>query len=88
MNETYSPHSDRKKCIALFKKLSDFIDREMDEEAYNAISEHTEKCPTCKACIESLKQTSKLCSEVADMDVPPAFSKKIEELVTTFAAKG
>ena len=41
MTSTHTPHPD---CLALFEKLSEFIDKELDEPTYREIDRHAQTC--------------------------------------------
>ena len=71
-------------CLEMFKKLSEYIDGELDELNCEELEKHLSDCPACKICMMTLKQTVNLCKEVKENPVPAGFSDKmaafIEEL--------
>jgi anti-sigma factor RsiW len=48
-------------CIKILKRLSAYIDDELDFEICAEIREHLGACPNCEEFIESLRQTVRLC---------------------------
>ena len=74
---------DRKDCLAMFAKLSDYIDNELDELTCKDIEDHARVCIPCKSCLETLRQTIGLCRSI-DTDqtpVPKAFSRQLKMLI-------
>lgn len=72
------PH---KECLALFEKLSEYIDRELDEIDCREIERHAEDCIRCRSCLETLRRTSELCQSIPDHAVPDGFSMRLKTLV-------
>ncbi|MCG6893804.1 MAG: zf-HC2 domain-containing protein, partial [Desulfobacteraceae bacterium] len=40
-------------CLSLFEKMSDYIDRELDETTCQDIEKHASECFACKVCLET-----------------------------------
>ena len=57
-------------CLALFEKLSEYIDQELAPEARRDIETHVAECLACFACLQTLKQTIALCRQAGDQPVP------------------
>ena len=57
---THKDH-DHHKCMALFEKMSEYIDRELDDEARAQVEMHIRACCHCQACYETLQRTVDLC---------------------------
>ncbi len=68
-------------CLEMFKKLSEYIDGELDQLNCEELENHLSDCPTCKICMITLKQTVNLCKEVKDNPVPESFSDKMTTFV-------
>ncbi|WP_300667822.1 anti-sigma factor [Desulfoluna sp.] len=80
MTTNHTHHDDdHKACLALFEKLSEYIDGETDEVTCKAIRAHIEACPCCTTCLETLKRTIGFCEEVKEVPVPAGFSQKLRE---------
>jgi anti-sigma factor RsiW len=74
MSHDHHPHPD---CLALFEKLSEYIDKELDEATRIEIESHAAMCIQCKSCVETLKRTADLCGSLAEISVPQNFSKRL-----------
>ena len=70
-----------KHCVAMFKKLSEYIDGELDRASGKEIEAHIEKCAACKICLATLRTTVHLCGEITPHPVPAAFSDKLRALL-------
>jgi anti-sigma factor RsiW len=77
---TCKPH-DHHRCLELFSRLSDYIDREMGEGELREIDAHITECLACLSCLQSLKQTIALCKQTGEQPVPAVFSRKLQSLV-------
>lgn len=77
---TCKPH-DHLSCLELFDKLSEYIDREMDETERRSIEAHVAECLACFSCLQSLKQTIALCKQTGRQPVPAVFSQKLQTMV-------
>ncbi len=74
------PHS-HENCIALFERLSEYIDQELDPPTCSAIEAHINACKPCQVCLETLKQTVGLCRKLERRQVPEAFSVKLKDAI-------
>jgi anti-sigma factor RsiW len=77
---TCKPH-DHLRCLELFSRLSEYIDREMDEAECRDIEAHITECLACLSCLQSLKQTIALCKQIGRQPVPAVFSQKLQSMV-------
>ena len=75
------------RCIALFEKMSEYVDNELDDPTCRDIESHVSECLACKICIETLKRTIDLCKNVEKEPVPPEFSYRLRTAVDHFAAE-
>lgn len=57
-------------CKKHFKRLSEYLDGELDAQACNEIESDLEKCPECLECLYSLKRTIQLCKEAGEEEMP------------------
>jgi NAD-dependent dihydropyrimidine dehydrogenase PreA subunit len=57
-------------CKKHFKRISEYLDGELDDRACKEIEESLEKCPECLECLNSLKKTIQLCKEAGDEEMP------------------
>lgn len=68
-------------CVAMFEKLSEYIDGELDSMSATEIESHIEVCAACKICLATLKTTVHMCSSISRNPVPEAFSQKLKALL-------
>jgi anti-sigma factor RsiW len=71
-------------CLALFDKLSEYIDGEMDEAERLEIEAHIAQCVACFSCLQSLRQTIALCKQAGRQTVPAVFSARLQTIVRQF----
>jgi anti-sigma factor RsiW len=62
MSDNNHPHHE---CIAMFEKLSEYIDNDLDAVTCKDIEQHAKSCVACQACIATLKQTIALCKTIS-----------------------
>ncbi len=72
---------DHKQCRALFEKLSEYIDNELDQALCEQIEGHLHDCPPCQACLNTLRQTVALCRQMTSRRVPEDFSKRLRRML-------
>jgi RNA polymerase sigma-70 factor (ECF subfamily) len=67
--------------MEMFQKLSEYIDGELDTLSCAEIERHIENCVACFSCVETLKQTVKLCRRLKNEPVPELFSRRLQMLI-------
>ncbi len=72
---------DHEHCLEMFKRLSEYLDNELDDIACNEIEQHVKECVPCFSCLQTLKRTVDLCKQTANKPVPEEFSQKLKELI-------
>jgi predicted anti-sigma-YlaC factor YlaD len=72
---------DHKHCLEMFKKLSEYLDNELDEITCKNIEHHVKECFSCFVCLQTLKRTVDLCKQAENKPVPRAFSEKLKEII-------
>jgi RNA polymerase sigma-70 factor (ECF subfamily) len=72
---------DHKQCRELFKRLSEYIDDELDRTHCEEIEKHLEQCPPCQACLATLKQTVALCREMKTHATPKELSDRLRLMI-------
>lgn len=85
--ERTDPHHSHKNCIALFERLSEYIDRELDAPTCKDIEAHIKSCKPCQVCLKTLKQTVDLCNNLERRQVPEAFSMKLKGTIFDLVKK-
>jgi anti-sigma factor RsiW len=76
---------DHKQCMALFAKLSEYIDNELDTATARTISEHLDHCKPCQVCLATLKRTVLLCRSASgtDLSVPDGLARRLRSIIST-----
>ena len=74
---------DHQHCLEMFKRLSEYLDNELDELTCNEIERHVKDCVPCFSCLQTLKRTVDLCKQTANKPVPREFSEKLKEMIQT-----
>ncbi|MCW7754582.1 zf-HC2 domain-containing protein [Desulfobotulus sp. H1] len=67
-------------CLALFDRLSAYVDGELHGEARRELEDHLQNCPKCRVCLTTLSQSIRICKRVGTRPVPEALSRKLEAL--------
>ncbi len=73
-----------KDCQKVFDKLSEYIDRELNEEECLVFEEHIQNCKPCLDFLESLEHTVKLCKHLDNQEsyrIPRDVSIKLHEFL-------
>lgn len=83
-SDSHQPHSN---CLALFEKLSEYIDRELDAPTCKDIEAHIQDCKPCQVCMGTLKQTIELCKHLKHRSVPETFHRKLKDAISDLAEK-
>jgi len=68
--------------MALFERLSEYIDKELDPPTCDDIKAHIKACKPCKVCLDTLKRTVNLCNHLERHQVPEAFSLKLKQVIS------
>ena len=72
---------DHEHCLEMFKRLSEYLDNELDDLTCNEIEHHVKKCVPCFSCLQTLKRTVDLCKQTTNKPVPEEFSQKLKEMI-------
>ena len=76
-----SADHDHKHCLEMFKKLSEFIDEEMDHVSCAEIEKLAVNCVGCFTCLVTLKRTVAICKNVKDQPIPQDFSRRLKTII-------
>jgi len=75
-------------CLEMFKKLSEYIDGELDQVTCEELERHVEECVPCKICLATLKKTVKICNEMESNPVPETVSQRLKEMIQNLPYEG
>ncbi|MBW1705937.1 MAG: zf-HC2 domain-containing protein [Deltaproteobacteria bacterium] len=64
-------------CKKHFKRISEYLDGELDDRACKEIEESLEKCPECLECLSSLKKSVQLFKEAGEEEMPTEIRKRL-----------
>lgn len=81
---THEAHNPTR-CREMFEKLSEYIDKELDDVTCKDIEEHARECIPCQVCLGTLKQAIDLCKKMKPDPVPAEFSARLKELISTLS---
>lgn len=76
-NEAHNPQH----CLEMFKKLSEYIDGELDTLTCKELEEHVKECVACKSCLATLKKTVNICHEMGTNPVPAEVSQRLKAMI-------
>lgn len=63
-------------CKVILRRLSEYIDEEVDSETCRAIEEHCAGCAACAHLVESLRRTVGLCRATSSRPLPEEVRQK------------
>ncbi len=72
---------DHKHCLEMFKRLSEYLDNELDDITCKEIEQHVKECVPCFSCLQTLKRTVDLCKKASNKPIPKAFSQKLKDII-------
>jgi len=71
---------DHRQCLALFSKISEYLDNEVDEATRRTIKRHLKRCKPCQVCLRTLERTVALCGTLDTLPVPKNFSHRLHRM--------
>ena len=64
-------------CSQIRRKLSPFMDSELDGTTFRLIEEHLEGCPECRQYLLEFKEVDELIHGLPKIDLSPDFSSRV-----------
>ena len=64
-------------CRAIFERLSEYLDEELDPAVCAAVDEHMDGCAPCRAFLESLRQTVVALHDVESPRLPDELRQQV-----------
>jgi len=74
-------------CKRCFKKMSEFLDGELDAPACVEIRKHLLECRECHDCFESLKKTVDICKKLPDQQIPEEMRQNLRTALRDYLGK-
>ena len=76
-------------CKEIFSSLSLYLDKELDDSLCKEINRHMRKCEPCKAFLNTLRKTVKLCgkfkpeeiTKIQKVELNKALEKELEAFI-------
>jgi anti-sigma factor RsiW len=68
-------------CMALFAKLSEYLNDELDPESRQLFEAHLKHCPPCQVCLSTLHRTVELCRQFKSAPLPTGFSNRLRSFL-------
>ena len=68
---------DHDRCRALFERLSDYIDGDMEPAQRADFEAHLAECLGCHSCLQALQRTVAICRRTGGQPVPAALSARL-----------
>jgi anti-sigma factor RsiW len=72
-------HGTRAHCLAIFGRLSEYLDGELDARRSAEINRHLKKCINCCAFFNTFKRTVELCRRTPRRSVPKRVRERLIE---------
>ncbi len=69
------------KCEELLALLSEYVDRELDREAYEAFRRHLTGCDPCEIVVDNVRQTITLYKSGQPIDLPEALQQQLRHVL-------
>jgi len=66
-------------CRAIFEKLSEYLDGELDAALCSEMGTHLDDCPPCQAFLESLRRTIALVERLPAPSISPEVRRELLE---------
>ena len=82
---TDDPH--KEKCLELARRLSEFLDDELDPDLVKEIRTHVDACKKCRSCFNTLKQTVALVRYSGTVSDLPALPKDLSDKLARIILK-
>jgi len=64
-------------CKKHFKRISEYLDGELDDRACKELKESLDKCPECLECLSSLKKSIRLFKEAGEEEMPAEIRERL-----------
>jgi anti-sigma factor RsiW len=74
-------HHSKKGCVDKLKKMSDYVDGELDNGATKSFDDHLVSCPPCLMVLKSLRKTLEIFRADKPPEMPGNMAVEIKENV-------
>jgi RNA polymerase sigma-70 factor (ECF subfamily) len=77
MSREHGPGVER--CTAIFARLSEYLDEELDPAVCAGVDEHMDGCAPCRAYLESLRRTVAALRDIDSPRMPDELRRQVLE---------
>lgn len=77
---------DHRRCLELSRRISAYLDGELDASERRSVEEHLAACLACACCAATLKRTVELCRRAAPQPLPEPFARRLDGLLARLLA--
>lgn len=77
----------RAKCLEVFRRLSAYLDEELNSGLCAEIRKHLCACQNCEEFLDSLRQTITLCRHAASRPLSPSLKARIRGQILKAASR-
>lgn len=65
-------------CQEVIRKLSEYLDHELDPALAQALSRHLEHCEDCRLVVDTTRKTIEIYCNSEPLPLPPAVRERLE----------
>ena len=69
------------KCLEMYRKMSDYLDRECDEVTRAQLERHLKECKACEDCLDSIRKTIELARVLPHEPIPDNVRSSLREVL-------
>jgi anti-sigma factor RsiW len=69
------------RCRELFDRMSEYLDKELDEPSIQGFEAHLRLCQSCRNCLATLERTIALCGRLPNPSLSRSFSLHLREIL-------
>lgn len=74
----------KENCKKYFRRISEYLDGELDVDICKKIEAHLDRCPECRECLDSLRRTIEICKKAATEEIPADASQRLRAKIKEF----
>jgi len=75
-------------CLEMYRKMSEYLDRECDEVTRAEIERHLEECKACEDCMDSIRKTIELARVLPDEPIPDKVRNSLRKVLRDCMERG
>ncbi|MBI4773829.1 MAG: zf-HC2 domain-containing protein [Deltaproteobacteria bacterium] len=75
-------------CLEMYRRMSDYLDRECDEVTLAHIERHLKECKACGDCLDSIRKTIELARVLPDEPIPDTVRNSLRRVLQECRKRG